>query len=256
MNTRLKITSQSTIATVVRKWWDPFLILHSYPSTLIPAGSPLRGGVMASFALHLAKAHLKYGTIQGYVWAISEHHIQQGGVQADPLDNVQDWSRFMKALEVQTFCDSTVEPHEMVPFLLLVRTLRHLDPHSHEDVLLGIILVFLFHTMSRSETPVPKTRDGAHNFDAAQHIRCRDVRVVTLGDLQFIEWGFGNIKQDSRSKRARRDPDNREWKLVGEAQGILSMILWYNLYLTFVGQNRNPNSPFFGKAYFEKERTT
>lgn len=118
MNTRLKTSSQSTINTVVSKWWLPFVMLHSLAYTVIPAGSPSRGGVMASFALHMARANLKFGTIQGYVWAICEHHIQQNGVDADPLDNVQDWSRFMNALEVQSFVDASVEPHEMVPFQL------------------------------------------------------------------------------------------------------------------------------------------
>ena len=82
---------------------------------------------MASFALYMARAGLKYGTLQGYVWAICEYHIQLGGIVADPLDNVQDWARFMSALEVQSWVDSSVEPHEMVPFQLFVRTLRALD---------------------------------------------------------------------------------------------------------------------------------
>ena len=151
LNTRLRSSSQSTINTVVRKWWLPFVMAHALAYTTVPAGSPSRGGVMASFALHMARRGLKFGTIQGYVWAVCEHHIQVGGIIADPLDNVQDWSRFMNALEVQSFVDATVEPHEMVPFQLFVRTLRTLDLSSHKDVLLGLILVFMYHTMSRSE---------------------------------------------------------------------------------------------------------
>ena len=218
---------------------------HALAYTTVPAGSPSRGGVMASFALHMARRGLKFGTIQGYVWAVCEHHIQVGGIIADPLDNVQDWSRFMNALEVQSFVDATVEPHEMVPFQLFVRTLRTLDLSSHKDVLLGLILVFMYHTMSRSETPVPKTRHGSHNFDPEQHIRCRDVRTQEVSGKTFVEWGFGHIKQDARSKRARRDPDHREWKPVGEATGILSMMAWYNRYRAFVGDDRDPESPFF-----------
>ena len=193
LNARLETSSQSSIDSVVRKWWLPFLLVHSLPYTTIPAGSVYRGGVMASFTLHLARNKLKYGTIQGYVWALCEHHIQVGGIAADPLDNVLDWSRWMHALEVQAWVDSSVEPHEMVPFSVLIRTLRALDLACHNDVLLGLILVFMFHTMSRSETPVPKTRHGQHNFDHEQHIRCRDVRVTTVGTARFVEWGFGNM---------------------------------------------------------------
>ena len=247
MNSRLETSSQSSINTVVKKWWLPFVLLHALAYTTIPAGSVYRGGIMASFTLHLARNNLKFGTIQGYVWALCEHHIQVGGIAADPLDNVLDWSRWMHALEVQAWVDSAVEPHEMVPFTVLIRTLRHLNLQVHDDVLLGLILVFMFHTMSRSETPVPKTRNGQHDFDGQQHIRCKDVRITTVGDQSFVEWGFGNIKQDKRSKRAQRDPDGREWKPVGEVTGILSMLFWYTQYLTFVGEDRPPDSPFFVK---------
>ena len=201
---------------------------------------------MASFAIFLANKRLKFATIQGYIWAACEHHIQNGGITMDPLDNVQDWSRFMNALEVQSWVDSSVEPHEMIPFQLFVRTLSMLDTTSHADVLLGIILVFMYHTMSRSETPVPKTRNGQHNFDLEQHIRCKDVRLLRVStDLIIVEWGFGHIKQDKRSKRARKDPDHREWKPVGECTGILSMMYWYLLYVGFVGLERSPDAPFF-----------
>ena len=104
---------------------------------------------MASFALFLTYKKLKFATIQGYIWATCEHHIQNGGIAMDPLDNIQDWSRFMNALEVQSWVDSSVDPHEMVPFQLFERTLGMLDVTSHADVLLGIILVFLYRTMSR-----------------------------------------------------------------------------------------------------------
>ena len=91
-NTRLEKSSQSTINTVKNKWWSSFLTLNKLPFATIPAGSPQRGGIMASFALHMARGGLKFGTIQGYIWAITEYHIQVGGITHDPLDNVQDWS--------------------------------------------------------------------------------------------------------------------------------------------------------------------
>ena len=134
----------------------------------------------------------------------------------------------------------------MIPFDLFIKTLLSLRHDSHTDVLLGVILVMMYHTMARSETPVPKTRTGAHNFDSEQHIRCRDVRLLeVLSGVFVVEWGFGSIKQDKRSKRSRKDPDRREWKPVGEATGVLSMLFWYKLYIKFVGADRDPNVPFF-----------
>ena len=86
----------------------------------------------------------------------------------------------MNALEVQSWVDSSVEPHKMIPFDLFIKTLLSLRHDSHSDVLLGVILVMMYHTMARSETPVPKTRTGAHNFDSEQHIRCCDVRLLEV----------------------------------------------------------------------------
>ena len=85
MNTRLETSSQSTINTVVSKWWLPFLLLHALPYATIPPGHNGRGGVMASFTLHMARKCLKFGTMQSYVWALCEHHIQVGDIAADPL---------------------------------------------------------------------------------------------------------------------------------------------------------------------------
>ena len=86
MGSRLK--SSSKVATVLRKWWEPHRLAHGYP-ILIPPGSPTRGGEMASFVLSMANTfQIKYGTMQGYVGAIREMHIQSLGSVGDPLDGV------------------------------------------------------------------------------------------------------------------------------------------------------------------------
>jgi len=203
---------------------------------------------MAAFALHMAHKGLKYGTIQGYIWCLCEHHIQQQGIQCNPLDNVVDWSRYMSALEVQAFVDSTTEPTKMVPFQLFIRTLAVLNTGIFEDVTLGVVLLMMYYTMSRSETPVPKSKSGDNRFDPTKHMRRRDVRLV---DDMYVEWGFGAIKQDRRSKRTRKDPDQREWKPVGEATGILSMRYWTDQYLVHGKRLKlwsNPDDPLFVHA--------
>jgi len=203
---------------------------------------------MAAFALHMAHKGLKYGTIQGYIWCLCEHHIQQQGIHCNPLDNVVDWSRYMSALEVQAFVDSTTEPTKMVPFQLFIRTLAVLNTGIFEDVTLGVVLLMMYYTMSRSETPVPKSKSGDNRFDPTKHMRRRDVRLV---DDMYVEWGFGAIKQDRRSKRTRKDPDQREWKPVGEATGILSMRYWTDQYLVHGKRLKlwsNPDDPLFVHA--------
>ena len=86
----------------------------------MPDGDPNRGATAAAFALFMAKeGKLAYGTIQGYIWGWEQHHLNNG--RHTPLDNVQDWARWMRALEVQIYVPS--EPTLMVPFLLLSRAL-------------------------------------------------------------------------------------------------------------------------------------
>ena len=49
----------------------------------------------------------------------------------------------MNALEVQSWVDSSVEPHKMIPFDLFIKTLLSLRHDSQSDVLLGVILVMM-----------------------------------------------------------------------------------------------------------------
>jgi hypothetical protein len=246
MNNRLESSSEGQIKTAVHKWWLPFLAVLStslsFDSEYIPPGHIGRGAIMAGFAIFMAMRGLRYGTVQGYVWAVREHHIRVGSVCCDPLDNVVDWTRFMSALEVQTWVDSTVEPREMVPFQLFTRTLRKLDHTDFHDLGLGTMMLMCYFTMSRSETPVPKR---VEDFKQDQHIRVCDCRLL---DGVYVEWGFGAIKQDRRSKRARKDPTKREWKPVGEAPGILSMRAWtdqYKQHAKRLGWHKEGTDPFF-----------
>ena len=101
---RFSVSSNSTIKTAVRHW-EPFAIEHGL-ELLVENGDPNRGGIMASFALYLAKKKLAYGTIQGYIWGLEQHHINNG--KHSPLDNVQDWARWMRSLDVQIYTPARV----------------------------------------------------------------------------------------------------------------------------------------------------
>ena len=54
-------------------------------------------------------------------------------------------------------------------------SLRHLDRDNFGDLALGVILLMMYYTMSRSETPVPKARSGQNAFDPNQHIESVEV---------------------------------------------------------------------------------
>jgi len=230
---RFSVSSESTIKTAVSHW-EPFAVERGIP-TFIPNGDPNRGGIAASFAIFLAKKKLAYGTIQGYIWGWEQHHMNRG--HHSPLDNVQDWARWMRALEVQIYTPS--EPTEMVPFQLLVRSLLCVYRAIFWMVRTACAMLMLFYTMSRSEYPVPKTHDGQNNFDPEQHCRQCDLRACN----GYIEWAFGKIKQDRLGKRLKGG--KREWKPVGNATGVMSMVFWVDLYLQMRPKNDDMESAFF-----------
>ena len=218
--------SASKISTAWTKWWLPHRRLHGLPDFIKP-GDPNRGGEMASFMLSQANSPRpnKFSTMQGYAWGVCAKHMNEGGAGCNPLDAVADWSKFMAALEVQSFVDSTVEPRLMIPFNVLSQTLLLLDPKNRLDAALGCIMCMCFYTMSRSESPLPKS---VGTFSQEKHIRRKDARLL-FG--QYVEWGLGEIKQDSTNKRSRKDPDKRDWKPCGECSGVLSMRYWFDVYV-------------------------
>jgi hypothetical protein len=241
MGSRLK--SSSKVDTVLRKWWSPHRDKHGYP-VLIPPGSPSRGGEMASFVLSMANTfQLKYGTMQGYVAAVRELHVQSLGSIGDPLDSVLDWPKFMQALHVQSFVDSRVESHVMVPFQVMVKVLLGLDHTCRDHVALGCMVLMMYYTMSRSATPLPKTKDG---FNSTVHLRRKDVR--RMGDTGHVEWGLGIVKNSGRLKRAAADPDDRTWKPVGNCSGVLSMLFWFTLYVDMSTWSSEYEPFFFNSA--------
>ena len=203
------------------------------------AGNPERGGICASFVIDMAKTStLKFGTMQGYMWGVCAKHMNEFGGAGNPLDGVQDWSKFMNALEVQTWVDSSTEPRRMIPFRLFVDTLLQLNPAVRKEAALGCLMCMCYYTMSRSETPLPKSHA---TWDNGKHLRRRDVRL--LFD-EFVEWGLGSIKQDKKNKRSAKDPDKRDWKPCGEAGGVLSMRYWYECYCA-LSSWEDSSKPFF-----------
>ena len=199
---------------------------------------------MASFVLSMANTFLlKFSTMQGYARAIRELHTQSLGSVGDPLDGVLDWSKFMNALHVQSYVDATVESHVMVPFQVMVQVLLRLDRGNRSHVVLGCMLLMMYYTMARSQTPLPKTKDG---FDPAVHLRRKDVRRMPGTDN--VEWGLGVVKNSTRSKRAANDPEDRTWKPVGACTGVLSMFFWLDLYLSMSEFNSGTDPLFVDES--------
>jgi hypothetical protein len=183
---------------------------------------------------------IKYGTAMGYVSGVVDWHKEMLGGLGSPLAGVIDWSRFTTACMVQSFVDASVESHLMVPFSLLTQTLLVLDRNNRCDVTLGLMMLMMYYTMSRSETPLPKTLQG---FDPMVHLRRRDVRLGSQGN-NYMEWGLGRIKNSTSKEKASKDPNIRHWKPVGFCTGILDIKYWLDLYMAS-STWKSMEDPFF-----------
>ena len=180
MMERLAKTSRSKIHTAVSKHWLPYREQYNLP-VFVPPGSASRGGEMATFAIILA-GKLSYGTVQGYIWSITEFHKQQLGVHGNPLDGVADWSRFMNALMVQTWVDTKVESHVMVPFPVLLRTLLSINQKIQTRGRLGPDDAH----NALHDVQVPDTTAKDKNDIRCHHAFAQTRRRVEV----FVRWGL------------------------------------------------------------------
>ena len=240
MRQRLTQASQSKISTAVSKWWLPFRLQHNLPS-FIPPGSSSRGGEMAAFTISIVAEGRKYGTMQGYIWGIQEFHKHHLGSHADPLDGVADWSTFMHALMVQTWVDTKVESHRMVPFKIFLDTMLALNQSSRADVALGLMMLIMLFTMCRSQTPLPKAKNG---FDPSMHFRRKDVKTMLVNGVTIVVVAMGIVKNSTRKERANRTLCEKRDKPIGRATGVLDVLHWYYLYVSMSSWD-NDNMPFF-----------
>ena len=236
---RLAKTSRSKINTAVKKHWLPYRDEFKLP-VFVPPGSTSRGGEMATFAIIMATT-LSYGTVQGYIWSIVEFHKQHIGVHGNPLDGVADWSRFMCALMVQTWVDTKVESHVMVPFPVLLHTLLAINQQSRREVALALMMLIMLFTMCRSQTPLPKTKS---TFDATMHFRRKDFQTRASSHGEYLRVAMGIVKNSTKKERANSSLNEKKWKSVGNATGVLSILYWFNLYLNMSSWDSD-DDPFF-----------
>mmetsp|Transcript_19378 Transcript_19378/g.32393 ORF Transcript_19378/g.32393 Transcript_19378/m.32393 type:complete len:284 (+) Transcript_19378:63-914(+) len=108
------------------------------------------------------------------------------------------------------------------------------------------MFLMLYYTHSRSEYPLPKTRNGQGAFDPKYHTRKADFR----SSQGYAEWGLGGTKADRLGKRGVAGEDHREWRPVGHATGIMNMLAWVALYDSLCPDSfwPTPDSPYFVDA--------
>lgn len=182
---------------------------------------------MASFLLFMLNTNkIKYGTAQGYVGSVCNWHMDVLGGLGNPIADVIDWKRFCNACAVQSWVDASIESHVMFPFELLVKTLLCLDRTDRMDCALGLMMLMMFFTMCRSQTPLPKSRDS---FDPINHLRRGDVRMC-VGRTDAMEWNLGVVKNSTSKEKAAPLKNKNNWKPTGICDGVLNIKFWFKAY--------------------------
>ena len=243
MDNRLSSSSWQKINTALRSWRE-FAASRGWP-TVIETDDPLRGGKLAAWVTSLvALTTLVYASISKYVWGLCTWMTLQH--QADPRVAVPEWRTFMAATKVLTFVPA--KPHDRWTVENLEKVLVILDPTKFEDIQLAVLLLLLFYTFARSETPLSKTRGGRDCFDPKEDLTWSDVRLRRDRSTQYrqiVEVRFKKVKTDQRMERAEARGDG-DWRPVGAVDDPLwDLPTWYVRLLGFYGRKRGDSEPFF-----------
>ena len=213
------------------------------------ADDPNRGGKLASFVVFLVQeTRIKATSITNYVWALRAWFKFQR--QPDPVLGVLEWDDFMQSVQVVAWVAS--EPHKPVPLGVIKGALDSVDLSSFTEVQSALLILMLFFTFSRSETPVPKSYSGEGGFDVTKHLQVGDVRVRSHFDasrqkhLPYAAFRLKSIKQDPRMERPQAAGNNDEI-YVGQTEGVFDILLWLSRFWAFFpgGSHGSPSEPFF-----------
>ena len=196
---------------------------------------------MAEYVRYMAdKGDLAGSSISNYVWGFRTWLKFQR--QLDPVYGIVDWEDFMQGVMVQTFVPS--EPRKEVPLWLIRDALRQVDLNSFAEVQAAHLLLVLFFTFARSETPVALAHTGDNAFDPNKQVQVCDIRVEA-GALWVRLKG---IKQDLRMQRPEA-AGNNDWIVIGDIPGSeFSILVWTQRLFAFHGQRREPKDAFYVNA--------
>lgn len=227
--------------------WSVVAARHMWPRVIV-ADDPLRGGKLATFVVYLVQeTAIAASSIQNYVWAIRTWFKHQR--QPDPVPGILEWDDFMRSVSVVAWVRS--EPRKAVPLSLIRDALAIVNPGEFWEVQAALLMVMLFFTFSRSESPCPGAHSGPRAFDGNKHTQVCDVEVrswVTQASrIPYVAWRLKSIKQDPRMERPEA-AGNQDWTYVGDATAPFSIIKWLHLFwvcMPSTSDPRSPESPFF-----------
>ena len=260
MDNRLRPSSLRKAASGFKRWTE-FCDQRGWPH-LMPNGLRARGGRMAAWILSMVDdTVLVFASISVYVWGMRTmhtlHHL------SDPAMGVEFFRELMRAASVLTSVPGTPRKrieHSVIDALLRDIYENHWD--SRIRVQLGLVVLVLYFTFSRTECPCPKTFSGQDSWDPSKHWQVGDFALRRRGEFWVLWVRFKAIKQDPRLERpgARHEdrnlPDDlhstdptvsKDWVPLGDVPSVphFSVALFYMRFVQLVGRSRTPDEPMF-----------
>ena len=240
MDNRLRPSSWRTVKTAKTHWLE-VIDLYSW-DPVISTDDPVRGAKMVAFVMYLADhTEITYSSITDYVWGLKKWQLLQH--QADPVQGVMFWGDFMASVKVLTFVPH--EPRKELPRELIERMLRGIDWDVFEEAQFGFLLLALYFTFARAETPCPRNFTGEESWDPAKHWQVKDILPRAYGTFWAMGIRFKGFKQDHLQERPAAAGEG-DWSYVGNVKdSIFSIYDAYEKLMKFYPNGRDKDAPFF-----------
>ena len=260
MDNRLRPGSMRKVVAGFSRWcafadsrgWD----------RVMASGLSSRGGRLSSWVLSmLDDTDLVYHSISTYVWGMRTMHTLQH--QSDPAMGVEFFREFMRSVAVLSAVPG--EPRKRVELEVVRAILLDILENSWDDrvqVQLGLVILTLLLSFSRTECPCPKNFTGEDSWDPAKHWQVCDFCLRRSASGHWVLWiRFKAIKQDPRLERPQArhaDPNlppdlvgdastSKDWVPLGDVPSIpeFSIAKWYMRFVQLLGRERSPDEPMF-----------
>ena len=239
LDSRLSASSLSSISAALSHW-DKVRERHGW-DVVIRSDDPLRGGKLATFVAYLAyESDLHANSIANYVWGLRAYMKFQR--QLDPMFGIVEWEDFMQGMHVVAWVQS--EPRKRVPLDLIKKALQGVQCEIFWEVQAAVLMLLLLFTFARSETPCPKSYTGEGALDASKHLLVKDVCIKQHNGAPYTAMRLKSIKQDARMERPEA-AGGEDWIVVGDADGVFSLLTWLRRLFALHGGARDQDSAFF-----------
>ena len=250
MDSRLSESSWRTVRAGHKRWLVTCAARGF--TRVIETDDPERGQKLAAFVVDmLTDTSYVWSTISQYVWGVRVWQQSQG--HADPIMGVLGWDTFMQGVRVLSWVPH--EPRKRVPYEVISRILDYILSQEPEFMLLqmGLLILVLLYTFSRTECPCPKTVNGRQNYDKEKHFRVEDFEVAPVKDTttRALWVRFRAIKQDPRVERPEARADRGDgvvgdWSCLGEVDvDKWNPIWWYRAVVRRWSGRRARDAPMF-----------